>query len=133
MTDRRLVIAASALLLVGASAYARAPGHAAPRAAPPAHGPTQLHTAARPATPGGITAAPPAAAGRASAARIPMPASLRAPAQSLTSQQALAMRATTPLPTSARAPYTRGKSARALVNASLGGPATFDARKLVRR
>lgn len=114
MTGRYLAIAVSALLTVGASAHPAE--HTAARAPSPAHGPSNLRAAARP--PGGMVAAPHPAASQSSVAPVLTTSGARAPPVR---------------PYNARVPYGSGKSGRALVNATLGGPATFDARKLVRR
>jgi hypothetical protein len=132
MTGRYLAIAVSVLLTVGASAQAAE--HTAARLPSPAHGPSRLRAAAHP--PGGTVTAPHPAATRSSAASVPTAIGARAAAalRSPTSRT-LVLPVTTPLvrPYNARVPQGSGKSGRTLVNATLGGPATFDARKLVRR
>jgi hypothetical protein len=122
VTGRYLAIAVSALLTLGASAHAAE--HIAARAPSPAHGPSNLRAAARP--PGGMVTAAHPAATRSSVAPVPTASGARA---------AALLPITTPpvRPYNARVPYGSGKSGRAQVNATLGGPATFDARKLVRR
>jgi hypothetical protein len=122
VTGRYLAIAVSALLTLGASAHAAE--HTAARAPSPAHGPSNLRAAARP--PGGMVAVPHPAATRRSLAPVPTASGARA---------AALLPVTMPPvhPYNARVPYGSGQSGRARVNATLGGPATFDARKLVRR
>jgi hypothetical protein len=132
MTGRYLAIAVSALLLVGASAHAA--GHTAARVVSPAHGPSSLRAASH--LPGGTVTAPHPAATRSGVAPVPTAIGARAAAalRSPTSHT-LALPVTTPLVRAynARVPHGSAKSGRTLVNATLGGPATFDARKLVRR
>jgi hypothetical protein len=115
MKARYAVIAAGVLLLCSLSAHVhgreriapRAAAHARPPAAP--RSPTSQRTMA-------------ASAGVAAVAQRPR------------SQGPAGWAAVTPLAGHRAAPaYSPGKSGHAASKATLGGPATFDARKLVRR
>jgi hypothetical protein len=142
MKARYALGAAGVLLLCGLSAHAQGRERMAPRAGAHAHAVPNLGSGGGRVPPDGRAApllparAPPPAAPPSPTSQRTMAASggAAAVAQRSRSQGPVGWAAVRPLVSDRAAPvYRPGKSGHAAINATLGGPATFDARKLVRR